>query len=204
LDYIQKTENTLGAHLLYIILNIHAASSAGTSTASAPVSSNLPGSSDSLGSLFSTNLSAFIYTPSNLRTDRANVNASWYTVQELYRPAEDYYPVALNENDIASTESGWPTESYIEFSKSKRVLLGFGTIDSQMAGYNFTDDSATVFENGYIQVIERNISATSSGRVTSGCFLRNDTELLRQTNSSWAMDTTLADFDYPTTESSGE
>lgn len=204
LDYIQKTENTLGAHLLHVILNLHAAVSASAPNSPAPTPSDLPGSSSYLASLFSSNLSAYLYTPTNLRQDRANINESWYTVQERYRPIEDYYHVTLSANGIASTDNGWPSESYVEFFKSKRLLLGWGSVDPQMAKYNFTDDSSIIFPNGYTQDIQTDVMATSSGRVTSGCFLRNDTDRVSQTNSSWAVDTTLSGFDYPTTTSSGE
>lgn len=202
LDYIQKTENTLGAHLLHVILNLHAAVSASAPNSPAPTPSDLPGSSSYLASLFSSNLSAYLYTPTNLRQDRANINESWYTVQERYRPIEDYYHVTLSANGIASTDNGWPSESYVEFFKSKRLLLGWGSVDPQMAKYNFTDDSSIIFPNGYTQDIQTDVMATSSGRVTSGCFLRNDTDRVSQTNSSWAVDTTLSGFDYPTTTSS--
>jgi hypothetical protein len=54
---------------------------------------------------------------------------------------EDYYNVTLSQYNIASTEDGWPAESYVEFSKSKRLLIGWGTIDLQMAGYNFSEST---------------------------------------------------------------
>jgi hypothetical protein len=74
----------------------------------------------------------------NLRSDCANLNDSWFTVSERYSPIEDYYMTETNENGIVSSEDGWPSESYIEFSKSKRLLLSWGSVDPQMTGYNFT------------------------------------------------------------------
>ena len=124
--------------MLYVVVNMHAAAADSSPTAPAPVPSSLPGPSELIGSEFSGNLSAFLYTPVNLRSDRANLNGSWFTVSERYRPVEDYYTTTTNEYGIVSTEDGWPSESYIEFSKSKRLLLGWGSIDHQMALYNFS------------------------------------------------------------------
>lgn len=66
-----------------------------------------------------------------------------------------------------------------------------------MSGYNFTGDESTIFPNGYIQDIEKNVTASSSGQLTRGCFFRTDTEDLSQINSSWANDANLPAFDYP-------
>jgi hypothetical protein len=204
LDYIQKTQNTLEAHLLYVILNIHVAASTNEPTAPASAPSSLPGSSSFLASQFAANLSTYLYTPTHLRTERADINSSWYTVQELYRPVDEYYTITLNDNNVASTESGWPSESYLEFSKSKRLLLGWGMVDPQMAKYNFTEDASIIFPGGYIQDLQSNVNATGTGLILNGCFFRNDTEDLSQTNSSWAMDGTFAGFDYPTSSSSSK
>jgi hypothetical protein len=98
---------------------------------------------------------------------------------------------------VISTEDGWPSESYIEFSQSKRLLLGYGTVDPQMSNYNFSGDDSIIFPSGYIQSNQA-IVADSSGKLTNGCFLRNNTENLAKVNSSWATNTNLPDFDYPT------
>lgn len=201
LDYIQKTQNTIGAHLLYVDLNIHAAANSSSPTSPAPKPSGLPQPQDLLGSLFEANLSAYMYTPSNLMSERANINGSWYTVPEIHRPAQAFYITETNEYGIASTDDGWPSEGYIEFSKSKRLLLGFGTVDPQMSGYNFTGDDSTIFPRGYILDNQLDVDATDSGRVTNGCFLHNNTEDLSRVNSSWAIATTLSNFDYPTSPS---
>lgn len=153
--------------------------------------------------MFSGNLSQYIYTPLDLRSDRANLNSSWYTVSEAFRPVEEYYSIEVNENSIYSTEDGWPSESYIEFSKSQRLLVGWGTVDPQLAGYNFTGDSGVIFPSGYIQDLQADVTASSSGRLTSGCLLGNLTDDLTQINSSWAFDARLPGFDYPTNASAG-
>jgi hypothetical protein len=203
LDYIQKTQTTLDAHLLYVILNVHAAAADGSPNSPAQAPTSLPGTSNLLGGMLSGNLSQYIYTPSELRSDRANLNSSWYSVSEAYRPVEEYFSIDVNENNIYSTEDGWPSEGYIEFSKSKRLLIGWGGVDPQMAGYNFTGDSESIFPSGYLQNLQEDVTASSSGHLTSGCFLGNLTDDLTQINSSWAFDARLRGFDYPTNDSSG-
>jgi hypothetical protein len=118
--------------------------------------------------MVSGNLSQYLYTLSDLRSDRANLNGSWYSVSETYRPVEEYYSIDVNENGIYSTEDGWPSEGYLEFSKSKRLLVGWGTIDPQMAGYNFTGDSGVIFPTGFLQNVQADVTASSAGRLTSG------------------------------------
>jgi hypothetical protein len=91
LSYIQDTQNTLQAHLMYVIINIHAAASDSAPSSPAPSPTILPQPSNLLGSLFAANVSSYLYTPTNLRTDRANLNGTWYTVDSLYRPVDGYY-----------------------------------------------------------------------------------------------------------------
>ncbi|TVY81768.1 Maintenance of telomere capping protein, partial [Lachnellula suecica] len=198
-SYILQTQNTLDARFLHVTLNIHAAASYDSPLSSAPEPTLFPGPTNSLSSLFAGNPDLYLYTPSELASDRANLNASWYTVASIYRPAEDYYEVSTSEYKIASTEDGWPSESYVEFQKSKRVLLGWGTVDPQMAGYNFSGDIGTIFPSGYTQTFPPDLTADSTGDLTSGCFMRNSSDDLSNVNSSWAADSNFPGFDYPTT-----
>jgi hypothetical protein len=71
-----------------------------------------------------------------------------------------------------------------------------------MSGYNFTGDEPTIFPNGYIQDMETDLSASSSGQLTKGCFFRSNTEDLAKVNSSWANDANFPGFDYPTSTTS--
>jgi hypothetical protein len=153
--------------------------------------------------MFSGNLSQYLYTPSELSSDRANLNGSWYSVGENYRPYEEYYSLDVNENDIHSTEDGWPSESYVEFSKSKRLLVGWGTVDPQLADYNFTGDSGVIFPTGYLQDLQTDVNDSSTRLLTRGCFLGNLTDDLTQNNSSWAFDAISPGLGYQTNTSSG-
>lgn len=202
LDYIQKTQTTLNANILYIIINLRAAASSSAPDSPAPSPSLLPNSSYTIGTLFQANLSTYLYTPTNLESDRANLNGSWYQVNEAYRPVSDYYVTEANENNVVSTQDGWPSESYVEFSKSKRLLLGWGNIDPQLSGYNFSADAGIIFPNGYIQDVQTNLNSNSSETLTSGCFQSNATDNLSQINSSWAVGSDLSDFSYPVSTTS--
>jgi hypothetical protein len=71
-----------------------------------------------------------------------------------------------------------------------------------MSGYNFTGDETTIFPNGYIQDVQVNVTASSSGGLARGCFFRRNTDELSLINSSWANDVNLPGFDYPTSASS--
>jgi len=101
---------------------------------------------------------------------------------------------------IISSEDGWPSEGYIEFSRSKRLLIGFGSSDPQMEGYNFTADGGTIFPSGYIQSKRSNVTASDTGEITNGCLV-NDTDNFSQGVASWAEISNLPSFPYPTNPS---
>lgn len=197
-DYISKTENTLAAHLMYVTINLHAAGSGISPSSPAPEPSSLPSPSELIGTIFAGTFANFIYTPADLGTQRANLNSSWYTVTERFRPVGGYYETSTNQNGIVSTEEGWPSEGYIEFSRSKRLLLSWGTVDPQMIRYNFSGDSGIVFEPGYIGTNQTSIKANREGNVTRGCFLQEGLNELSRVNSSWAVASAVEGFDYPT------
>jgi hypothetical protein len=202
LDYIQVTENTIGATLLYVTINIHAAADSVSPLSPAPMPSALPQEANLLGALFAENLSTYLYTPSELASNRADINGSWYTVPAEFRPVEAFYTTEVDENGISSTDDGWPTEGYIEFTQSKRLLVGFGTVDPQMSGYNFSGDHLVIFPSGYIQSNQRDINATSSGQLIQGCYFNKSTVDLSQVNSSWATGSSVPSFNYPIAPSS--
>lgn len=127
-------------------------------------------------------------------SDRKDLNGSWYTVIERYRPIADYYTTTKTSTGIVQTEDGWPSESYIEFSKSKRLLLGWGAVDPQMAAYNFSGDSSNIFPQNYIQDDYMNISLTA-GTLSNNCISEN-------TNSSWSTVSNVSGFDFATAATS--
>lgn len=184
-SYLIDTQNTLAAQLSYYVFNIHAAASAASPDSPAQAPTNLPVDGELIGGKLSSNLSSYIYTPINLSSNRANLNSSWYTVPERYRPVADYYSVEIDDNGVWSTDDGWPSESFIEFSSLKRVLFQFGTIDPQMQGTDYSPDADILFPPGYLTQPQPAISLNSTG-VSSGCYLHPPPATPSNTNSSWA------------------
>lgn len=76
--------------------------------------------------------------------------------------------------DHSSTPNGWPSGSFIEMGNAKRMLAGYGQVDPQMQGYNFSADSSIIFPHGYV---ESNVSVTTNGQghIESGCFFKPGT-----------------------------
>ncbi|KAF2089436.1 lectin C-type domain-containing protein [Saccharata proteae CBS 121410] len=190
-DFLESTSDTVHAELRYFIFNIHAAASSSSPTepAQAPAANALPAADTSLGNLISTNLSSYLYTPSQLREDRSNLNSSWYGTDIAIgvQPAASYIEFVDNDG-VYSTPDGWPSEGTLEFGPDHyRVLASFGQIDPQMANYTNDNDDSIIFPEGTFQAT-RTITTSSNGTVTSGCFFDADvTTLTGSTNNSWAI-----------------
>jgi hypothetical protein len=78
-----------------------------------------------------------------------------------------YYDDSNNADKQLFTESGWPTEAFMEFKQLYRVVTSYGTIAPQMSRYNIEPDLDDVFPPGTI-VDEKTISFDSDGRVSAG------------------------------------
>jgi hypothetical protein len=201
LDYIVGTETTVNANLIYLTFNIHAAASETDPTLPAPVPAKLPEPANLVGQIISTNLSAFIYSSKDLQSERGNLNNSWYKVQSTFRPVEDYYKTSKNVNGIVSTEDGWPSESYIELTRYKRLLLQWGTVDPQMGLYNFSGDDSIIFPQEYLRQNQTHVTANSAGNVTNGCLLGNEIADLSKINASLATVSEVSGFNYSSSAS---
>lgn len=186
-----------------MILNVHAAATFGSPSGPAPQPTSLPSTEKRLATLFSNDLSAYLYKADELRNDRLNLNGSWYITNERYRPVNGYYTTTSNSDGIISTEDGWPAESYIEFQKSQSVLLGWGTIDPQMSGYDISADADIIFDAGFIADPQRDVAANSNGNITNGCFVRTGDRDVAQANNSWAVSYAVPGFQYPTSSEAG-
>ncbi|KAF2137158.1 uncharacterized protein K452DRAFT_302193 [Aplosporella prunicola CBS 121167] len=190
-DYLDATSDTLAASVLFLTINVHAASPSRSPTrpALAPASSAVPTANSTLSNLLENALSAYLYTPTLLREDRENLNSSWYAynVGQGSRPNESYFSTTLNADETVSTADGWPSEGYLLFGPNHdRVLASFGRIDPQMEAYATDVDHSTIFPAGTFEA-RRDVTVTPSGSVADGCFFNaNDTRLDNATNSSWA------------------
>ncbi|EFW17691.1 hypothetical protein D8B26_000360 [Coccidioides posadasii str. Silveira] len=149
-DYFKSTEDTLNAHLTYIIFDLHAASRPDTPHGSAPTPKgrDLPSLSDSLGTTANNALGMYIYTPLELDSERRDLNRSWYSVAPRMGPVPEYFNIIGKANSRYETPDGWPNEGYVELSKAQRLVMGWGKVDLQMNAYDFKNDNMIVFSPG--------------------------------------------------------
>ncbi|EEQ87572.1 hypothetical protein RJZ56_001390 [Blastomyces dermatitidis] len=176
-NYFSATDDTLNAHMLYILLNVHSAVSLGSSDepSSADALEKLPSGRDLLGSRFNEHLGQHMYTPKQLNEERTNLNRSWYSVPRLAHPISEYFTTRRDSKGTHSTPDGWPCESYVERWHLKRFLVGWGTIDPQMANYDFNSDRNLIFPRASLAASQKidisNSSDASSGTIIkSGCL----------------------------------
>ncbi|KZF23436.1 hypothetical protein L228DRAFT_282165 [Xylona heveae TC161] len=184
--YLSHTQDTIAAHLVILNLNIHAASpleSLGSPVPNPPASS-LPQNSNFISNALQANLSAFLYTPSDLQHDRADLEDSWYAAPSSLRPDESYQQVQVSSNGIHTTIDGWPSEGYIEMLHLKRLLVSWGQLDPEMSGYNFAADEGTIFPQDELEV-SHTIEVSNSDVLTVGCVFDPSTTALSQLNNSW-------------------
>lgn len=125
-----------------------------------------------------------------LQNDRNNLNGTWFSVTTDARPNAQYFNISTSAGGVMTTSNGWPSESYVEFTKAYRLMVEYGTIDPQVASYNFSGDSDTIFPQ---TSFESNHAVTYSalGFLDQGCFFNNGTTDVSSANNSWALTTDL-------------
>jgi hypothetical protein len=188
MDYIDQTSDTVSANLLFFQFNLHAAASSDRpmDPALSPSRPDLPSQTELVGDIFNVRTSPFLYQPSELLSQRANLNDSWYSLSSSEQPISEYFTTDHLSGGDQSTADGWPGEYFIELKRSNRILLGWGTVDPQMDGYNFAGDDDVIFSPTYISS-PADVSADAAGRIESGCFYNAERTTMAQVNSSWAI-----------------
>lgn len=184
-DYLQRTENNLAAHLIFLTMNLHSTANSTSPLSAADAPKDLSFAIQNLGSIIKSNFSNYVYTPTDLRSDRANLNSSWYVVPERFRPAEEYYTTSRSQNGIISTTDGWATDYYLEFTQRKRLLVDFGSIDPQMSDDSAIGNQENIFSPGYISNNQSELSINSRGKIDEGCLV--DGGRTEKANASWAV-----------------
>jgi hypothetical protein len=102
-------------------------------------------------------------------------------------PAAGYYATSIGNDGADSTQNGWPSEAYLEFRHFLRLITSFGSVDPQMASYDFGSDEDTIFPPDET-ISARNVSISNTGWVTAGClFNPHISRITSDTNSSWAI-----------------
>jgi hypothetical protein len=182
--YFGQSQDTLHARLLSVILNVHRASSteASDEPASTPSSDQMPTAANYLGTLLDDALGSYIFTPERLREDRLQLSR-WTNVAPRFRPAEGYFSKSEAVfGQAQTTADGWPSAGYVEMERGRRLLLGWGNVDPQMRGYDFSADGEIIFER-VILLSVRDVG-TGNGSVESGCLF-NPERLTPDPSSSW-------------------
>ena len=185
--YLSATSDTVQANLLYLTFNLHAAASHDDPTGPAPMPTAFPRPDVLVGAQFSSLEHSPIYQPRDLDTDRRNLNASWFKSADNIWPMAAYFNIEQTAGGNLATSDGWPNEDYVQLKAAQRIFLAWGTIDPQMATYNFSGDSSTVFASSQLSE-SRLIQGSASGELSSGCYYRDDPASfnISSDNSSWA------------------
>lgn len=182
--WITRTDTDLRARILLFDFNLHEIYPSSNNTSP-------PAPKPLYNTLLSTGILVDSYTPTELASDRSNLNNSWFGDKTDVNTSE-YFTTQGSAGGIKSTDDGWPSESYLEFVSRKRVLVSFGTIAAGI-GYDpaTSGDDRNIFPTGYLgNPTILNISGAPK------CFLSNSSVELRDVNSSWAqiVDTTSIPF----------
>lgn len=192
--YFQATRDSTSAQFMYLILNLHAAANASApdEPAPAPSGAELPSGSQLLGTVINDALETYIYSPHQLSQDRSNLNESWYhDTRDWLIPLSSYFVTNTDGNGIQSTQDGWPCGSYLETVLDKRLLLGWGSVDPQMKGYNFSGDSPYIFPAADVTSNVTVTPAPDGVGLQSGCFFEPHVTDVSRVNSSWAESASL-------------
>ncbi|OOQ88167.1 Lectin C-type domain protein [Penicillium brasilianum] len=187
--YFEATTSQLLVYTTYLVLNLHAAGSDAEPSKPAKVvtGSDLPSSeSERAGSFLNDALRQYLYTPRQLAKDRSNLNESWYQVDESYMPIVEYYTIHTDKAGVQSTPDGWPSAKYVQLAKADRMIIEYGSVDPQIAEFDFAQDENAIFPPGYLTT-DVNVTATTNGTLTSGCLYKQDATAVSQANSSWAL-----------------
>ncbi|KAL1954440.1 hypothetical protein VTO42DRAFT_1164 [Malbranchea cinnamomea] len=185
-DYFDSTANTLDAHLLYLIVNLHSAAryESPDDPSRTLLSSELPSASSSLGTIFENSIGSYIYHPKQLEDERQDTDV-WYDVDGDFAPVDEYFTTERNSQRHLTTDDGWPCEGYVGLTNGKRLLLGWGHIDPQMGVYDFEHDRAVIFRSGFLS--SRINVSFGNGSLESGCLYDPHTKNVKEVDFSWAI-----------------
>ena len=187
-NHLDATDTTTQANLKQVLFNLHVASSSRdpVSPATAPSADRLPNGNNFIGGLAAAAVPSYIYSPRTLAQQRANLNISWSAAPAQDVPDPAYFTNATNAEHISVSPDGWPSEGFLEFFKTSRLTLGYGSVDPQLEGYNVQHDDDNVFPPGYL-THQLTPGFSSNGSVSSECIYEPNSPSLSAANSSFAM-----------------
>lgn len=184
--YFRVTASQMNVYMEYVMFNLHAAADPSAPDAPAPTLSGdqLPRISDHVRSYMENSLSLYIYGPTELAGERNNLNDSWYGVDDSYKPITEYFTIVEGPDGTQSTPDGWPCSKYVQLARQRRLLLEYGSVDSQLQGYDEIKGNEFIFPPNYL-TSARNVSTTADGSLSS-CLYNASVTQVSQANSSWA------------------
>lgn len=180
--WMSGTNTDLGARILLLTLSLRPAATTNSSSSAAAAALTAP-PQPLTSTLKSANILADAYTPTQLLSDRRNLNGSWY--DDSTTTNSTYFTTLFAADNTASTPDGWPSESYLEFKLGKRVLVTFGNVSAAVAAvYDpaATGDDAAIFPAGYIGAPPPYNTSTPAPH----CFYNPSNTSIAAGNSSWA------------------
>ncbi|KAH8155262.1 uncharacterized protein LAJ45_00271 [Morchella importuna] len=181
--WMTGTNTDLGARILLLTLSLHPATTTTTTTNSSSSTTLTAPPQPLTSTLKSANILADAYTPTQLLSDRRNLNSSWHD-DDTATTNTTYFTTLLAADDTVSTPDGWPSESYLEFKLRKRVLITFGNVSAAVSAvYDpaATADNAAIFPAGYIGA-----PAPYNASTPPQCFYNPSNTSIAAGNSSWA------------------
>ena len=188
LQHLDASQTNVNATMKYFIMNLHAAAPASdpTGPATEPPLGTLPQGREVLGYILDLSMAEYLYTPDDLTDQRSDLNSSqsWYAVERNYEPDSAYFRVESNDNGNPYTPDGWPSASFVEMQRARRLLAGFGQIDPQMQKYNFSADRNIIFPSGYLSTPITHDKHLQGG---NQCFFNPDKKSVSANNNSWAL-----------------
>ncbi|KAL4879163.1 hypothetical protein BJY04DRAFT_103791 [Aspergillus karnatakaensis] len=187
-DYLRDTDSDLLMNTRFLSLNLHiAADPASIDEPASTVSrEQLPTESERISHIVKDKLGSYIYGPSNLLEDRRDLNASWYAVDDGYKPIVQYYTIERDAEGVQSTPDGWPSAKYVQLATERRLLVEYGTVDSQLEAYGLSVDNDVIFSPGYMTSTVP-VSAADEGSLDSLCLYDPDNTDISNVNASWAI-----------------
>lgn len=186
-DYIRNTSDSISVNFLYFQFNLHAAASNDrpNDPARSLTALEIPTQVELIGNVFKAASTLLPYQPSELSSQRTNLNNSWYHVPTSRQPVSQYFLTTNLPRCDQGTPDGWPSEYFAEVRSFNRFLLGWGSIDPEMEDYDFAGDSDVIFPPNYISS-SKEIRANSAGEIESGCLYNAQQPTVAESNSSWA------------------
>lgn len=166
-DWVEQTEFNTLVSLSILVFSLHPDRAGGSGGASPGpvwrVSEGFPDDS--------------VYTPVELREDREDLNVTWLNGGDEGDDEARYFQVQTRPDGGLKSDNAWPSESFLNFEKGKRLVMGFGEI--RVEGFQEGGDGGYIFGSG-------DVGWPYEGR-DARCFYDPGKTNVGDVNNSWAV-----------------